>query len=130
MFDNKHGRDRIQQIKSVKKNLPYTVRDIGNAEMLAYWKEEQKIKDAEWQVKKEMRRHQAIEAFNRGAASKPSLLDTDSPTVTAYKRYQEQQQKAILESMNVKRPIVPQKKPSWLQRVTDRFVNWLTSLKL
>lgn len=133
---------KYAETRRVKKNLPYTV---SNIECLEYWRKERAEIEAKWQVKKEIKRQDAIMAFNLGRSQ---YDDQKSKTTEIYQRYQKQQQENLQryaesiqpETKSNKRIQPETKTPAITPKDTQKyskiftlfyvkFVNWLISLK-
>lgn len=116
-------RDNFKIVKSIKKNLPYTVINIQNLE---HWKEERERIEAAWQMTKAVKRQSAINAFNKGQSTYDGQV---SKTTQVMARYQAEQKKIqeYTQSITTAPKINPQ--PSFFTRVFTRLVDWFLSTR-
>ena len=104
------------------KNLPYTVTGIPYVDA---WRKERADKEAVWQIAKEVKRQNAINAFNRGVSSYEGTI---SKATVAHRRAAISAHEARLKSKS-QQPIEASNKLNPIKSTLYKVLDWFLAIK-
>ena len=120
---------KLQEVRRVKKNLPYTVTGIQD---VAVWRAEQTTKEEIYQLEKQVRHNKIVQALTDGTIG--NKVFEKSQVTKNYERLAKNTEALaayINESSNktIKAYKCPPPKPSIFQRVAIAVTDWFCSIK-
>ncbi len=89
-------KDTPGSYREQKKNLPFTVTDIGGKLELEAWKLKQEAREIEWQKEKNATRSRVIAAMEDGSLANKHF--GESQTTKDRKRYEEDQERTLIKA--------------------------------
>jgi hypothetical protein len=124
------SRDNYKIVRSVKKNLPYTISNPYGLELRDQFRAENALKETAWQMRKEARHQGIVRAMEDG-----SLLPKEFKKSSTTKAYERQAKERAEVEMYCAKPSysavvqldIP--KPSIITQVKTWLTDWFTSIK-
>lgn len=121
--EQKYLQEQPREVRQVKKSLPYTVTPIGD---IKQWKAEQQAKQEKWDAGREQRyavsRQRAIDVLE----GKTPTHDANAEVEKAYN----ERQAALVKQACRPETIVPEVPKSFMQRMSEKILNFFLDLKL
>lgn len=117
-MENKFAKDKIAEVKEVRKTLPYSIKEIGGSKELQAWKAYRHLKELEWQANASARYEAAkVRAVGVLVGEYAPSRDKNAEIVKVYAK--------IEESFTNKKPSTILRKNSQKVSLTQRFGEWI-----
>lgn len=121
--EQKFLQEQPREVRQIKKNLPFTVTDIGGAKELAAWKVAKAEKQQKWDDGRAARYASAKQRAVDVIQGKQASID---PQAEVEKQYNERQA-ALVKQVCRPETVIP--KQTFFQRMSGRVVDFFLNLK-